>query len=196
MLSLSDVKEGEPAPQEFTRKWSAIIREWSERYKTKVSGWWFDGAYNTAGWDDLTKTHSWNSWAEACRAGNAESLLAFNPGTDPKRAFDILCGQQDYTAGEQNDWKVTPDQFPAPKGVQWQVLSFLGSTWSRADGAKDTDETMKAFARQVAAAGGSMTCDVGWAEGSHIYTPHLNQLKAISRALKEKNSGLKRIPCK
>jgi hypothetical protein len=100
MDALSDVSEREPAPQEFTRKWSEVIREWSKRYGKKVSGWWCDGAYNTAGWDDRRQPQNWTTWAAACRAANADSLLAFNPGTDPKTAFRALCDQQDYTAGE------------------------------------------------------------------------------------------------
>src|SRR5678816_2766465 len=59
MAGLSDVGEWEPAPQEFTRKWSEVIREWSQRYGRRVSGWWFDGAYNTRGWDDLSRPQSW-----------------------------------------------------------------------------------------------------------------------------------------
>ena len=30
---------------EFQRKWEAIIREWSLRWKDDVSGWWIDGCY-------------------------------------------------------------------------------------------------------------------------------------------------------
>ncbi|MHC4517588.1 MAG: alpha-L-fucosidase [Planctomycetota bacterium] len=43
MAGLNDVHERQPAPQEFTRKWSAVTAEWSRRYGRKVSGWWFDG---------------------------------------------------------------------------------------------------------------------------------------------------------
>ena len=32
MANLNDVNEQQPAPQEFTRKWSEVIREWSLRY--------------------------------------------------------------------------------------------------------------------------------------------------------------------
>ncbi len=30
---------------EFQEKWEAVIREWSIRWGTKVSGWWIDGCY-------------------------------------------------------------------------------------------------------------------------------------------------------
>jgi Thymidine phosphorylase len=38
MAGLGDVHERQPAPQEFTSKWSEVIREWSLRYGRKVSG--------------------------------------------------------------------------------------------------------------------------------------------------------------
>jgi hypothetical protein len=79
MKNLKDVHERQPAPQEFTRNWSDVIRKWSVRYGTQISGWWFDGSYSREGWDDLSKPYNWNTWAAACRAGNPNSLLAFNP---------------------------------------------------------------------------------------------------------------------
>ncbi len=184
MRGLSDVSEQQPAPQEFTRKWSEVIREWSERYKTKVSGWWFDGAYNTAGWDDLTKPFNWKTWAAACRAGNPDSLLAFNPGTDRPRAFTVLCDEQDYTAGEQNEWTATPQQFPAPPGVVWQVLSFLGSSWAKADGPHVSDAAMIAYVRQVIAQNGVVTCDVNVSDMGRIFAPHLQQLADLRAAVR------------
>lgn len=186
MKNLGDVSEGEPAPQEFTRNWSAVIREWSERYGKRVSGWWFDGAYNRAGWDDARKRYNWTTWAAACRAGNPDSILAFNPGLNPKQAFGILCDEQDYTAGEANEWGATPKGYPAPDGVQWQILSFLGTQWGRPDGPRDTDEKMIAYTRQVIEQGGAITFDLNVSGDGHLYTPALKQLIAIRKAIRGK----------
>ena len=184
MLGLSDVDQGKPAPQEFTRKWSAVIREWSKRYGTRISGWWFDGAYNTAGWDDLSKEYNWTTWADACRAGNSNSLLAFNSGTDPKRAFLSLSKQENYTAGEQTDWKPTPQQFPPPTGVQWHILSFLGPNWGQAEAPRSSDTAMIDYIRAVNAQGGVVTMDVSVSTDGKVFAPHLNQLRAIKAALR------------
>ena len=184
MQALSDVDEQQPAPQKFTQKWSEIIREWSLRYGNRVSGWWFDGSYNTAGWDDRTKAHNWKTWAAACRAGNPNSLLAFNPGTDNRKAFSALCTEQDYTAGEQNEWTATPGKFPAPEGVQWHVLSFLGTGWATADGPKQTDAAIIDYIREVNAQGGIVTMDVHVSADCKVYPPAMKQLAAIGRALR------------
>jgi hypothetical protein len=184
MQALADVNEQQPAPQEFTRKWSEVIREWSLHYGPKVSGWWFDGAYNTAGWDDLHKSYNWTTWAAACRVGNPRSLLAFNPGTDLKHAFTALTAEQYYTAGEQNDWTATPQKFPPPPGVQWQVLGFLGTHWAAADGPRLTDAAMIDYIRTVNAQGGTVTMDVHVSPDGQVFPAHLRQLIAIKQALR------------
>jgi|GEM_PF-1793695 len=186
METLSDLNEQKPAPQEFTRKWSEVIREWSLRYGDRVSGWWFDGSYNTAGWDDRDKAVNWKTWAAAYRSGNPQSLLAFNPGTDNSKAFTALCEEQDYTAGEQNEWTATPQQFPAPKGLQWQVLSFLGTNWGKADGPKKSDAEMIAYIRTVNAQGGVVTMDVEVSAEGKVYPPAMKQLAALKRALRSR----------
>jgi hypothetical protein len=184
MAGLGDVHERQPAPQEFTRKWSEVIREWSLRYGRKVSGWWFDGSYNTAGWDDLSKPNNWNTWADACRAGNPQSILAFNPGADIGHAFNRLTDQQDYTAGEQNKFAATPKSNPAPEGMQWHILSFLGTNWARKDGPTNNDQYMIDYVKTVHDQGGVVTIDVNVSHDGTIYGPHLNQLIKIRRSIR------------
>jgi len=184
MAGLSDVDQMEPAPQEFTRKWSEVIAEWSRRYGKKVSGWWFDGSYNRAGWDDLSQPYNWNTWAAAVRAGNPSSLIAFNPGAEIKHAFHKLTEQQDYTAGEQTQFGVTPQSHPAQGGLQWQILSYLGTSWAKADGPRRGDAWMIDYIRKVHEQGGVVTIDVNVSADGTIYEPHLQQLIAIRQALR------------
>ncbi len=183
MAGLNDVHERKPAPQEFTRKWSDVIREWSLRYGTKVSGWWFDGSYNRTGWDDLSKPCNWNTWAAAARAGNPDSLLAFNPGASIAHAFNKLTDQQDYTAGEQNEFGATPESNPAQGGLQWHLLSYLGSRWDRADGPRKSDEWMTDYLRKVNEQGGVVTLDVHCSADGALYGPHFAQLIAVRQAM-------------
>jgi alpha-L-fucosidase len=183
MAGLHDVNERQPAPQEFTRRWSEVIAEWSLHYGKKISGWWFDGSYNTAGWDDLSKPYNWNTWAAACRAGNPESILAFNPGTRIDKAFSALTDQQDYTAGEQNKFQATPETNPASKGVQWHILSFLGTRWAAKDGPTNSDQYMINYVRKVNSLGGTVSIDAHVSADGKIYPPHLKQLIAIGKGI-------------
>ncbi len=188
LQGLSDVHQRQPAPQAFTRKWSEVIREWSERYGDKVSGWWFDGSYNTAGWDDLKQPCNWTTWAAACRAGNPDSILAFNPGTKLPKAFQSLTAEQDYTAGEQNVLKGTPQTHPAPAGLQWHVLTYLGEWWGKAKPekvARFTDQEIIDYIRMVNQQGGVVSLDVAHDNG-RIHPAHLRQLIAIKQALRAK----------
>lgn len=185
MQGLGDVNENEPAPQEFTKRWSEVIAEWSNRYGRKISGWWFDGSYNTKGWDDLSKPYNWNTWASACRSGNPDSLIAFNRGADIKKAFIRLSEQQDYTAGEQNQFEATPSTNSAPKGMQWHILSYLGSSWARADGPTNRDDYMIGYVKSVIAEGGVVTIDVNVSGDGHIYFQHLAQLIQIGQAFRQ-----------
>jgi len=183
MAALEDVHERQPAPQAFTKKWSEVIAEWSKRYSTKVAGWWFDGSYNTAGWDDLSKPNNWNTWAAAARAGNPYSLLAFNPGADVNKAFTSLTTEQDYTAGELNSFTATPRENPCPANIQWQLLSFMGNRWGAATGPHKPDDWMINYIRQVNRQGGVVTIDVNCTDDGTIYAPHLKQLTAIGTAI-------------
>ena len=188
MAGLHDVHERQPAPQQFTQCWSEIIREWSLRYGKKVSGWWFDGSYNTTGWDDLAKPFNWNTWAAACRVGNPGSILAFNPGTRIDVAFSALTDQQDYTAGEQKKFQPTPQTDPAPPTLQWHILSYLGTSWAAADGPTNSNEYMIEYVRKVNAQGGVVSIDVNVSDDGNIYEPHLRQLIEIGRATKKWSS--------
>jgi hypothetical protein len=178
----------DPAPQEFTKRWSEVLREWAERYKGKVAGWWFDGGYNTAGWDDETKPYNWHTWAAAARAGNPGRLLAFSKGSDKKFAFGRLTDEQDYTAGERNGFDFVPSDAPAPPGMQWHLLGYMGKDWAQRNGPVRSDEWMVDYVRKIIEQGGVISMDVNCVQG-HIYEPHFKQLLAIRNGLA--NSGEK-----
>lgn len=184
MEGLGDVDQQEPAPQVFTQRWSDVIQEWSLRYGTKVSGWWFDGAYNTKGWDDLSQPYNWNTWAAACRAGNPNSILAFNRGVGKDISFIRQCAAQDYTAGEENTFVPTPFENPAPADIQWHILSYLGTWWSKADGPKYNDKYMIDYVKKVKEQGGIVSIDVNVQGNEKIFEPHFQQLLAIGKSLK------------
>jgi len=185
MVKLGDIWHGHAAPQEFQLRWEKVIREWSLRYKEKLAGWWFDAAYNTAGYDDLTKPANWNTWAEAARAGYPGRVLTFNPGQGLHVAFLKPTPQQDYTAGEVDEWGATPKENPAPEGMQWQILSFMGKYWGIPDGPYKPDEWMIDYIKTVNRQGGVVTIDVALIPGGTIYPPHLKQLIAIGKGLRE-----------
>ncbi len=173
----------QPATQEFSRRWWAVLREWSERYGQRVAGWWFDGAYTTTGWDDLSQPCNWHTWAAAARAGNPGRLLAFNKGTKLEDAFGALTDEQDYTAGERNGFDVTPHDVPGAPNLVWHLLAYLGDDWGKTGGPKKSDADMVDFIRRVNERNGVVSIDVH-VENGRVYEPHLKQLIAIRRAIR------------
>ena len=185
--AFGDIWGGHGAPQEFTLKWNEVIREWGVRYKEKLAGWWFDGIHNTSGYDDLTKPANWNTWAEAARAGYPGRLLAFNPGQGLHLAFRRLTPQNDFAAGEMNEWGATPKENPTPEGMQWNILSFMGNDWGLQNGPHKSDEWMIDYIKTVNEQGGVVTIDVALNSDGTIYAPHLKQLIAIGRSLRQES---------
>ncbi len=183
MAGLSDIDERKKAPQEFIKKWSEVIEEWSLRYGTLVSGWWFDGAYRESSWNDYTLPYNFRTWAAACRAGNPESLLAFNNGAGLDRAFRILSEEQDYTAGEMGQFGATPEYFPPILGKQWHILSLLWYGWNYRIGPCYTDEWLIDYVKRVNQQGGIVSLDAIVSADGTIYEPHLKQLVALGKGL-------------
>src|SRR5262249_39592959 len=87
--------------REFQLKWEQVIREWSTRWGTNVVGWWFDGCYWPNAMYRSAEPPNFASFANAARAGNPNSIVAFNPGV-VDRILSVT-PFEDYSAGEIND---------------------------------------------------------------------------------------------
>ena len=113
----------------FQRKWEGVIGEWSTRWGTKVRGWWIDGCYFADEMYRHEDSPNFRSFADALKAGNPESIVAFNPGV----VVPVVCHTQheDYTAGEISA------ALPECRGAwvernghkaRYHILSYLGQT--------------------------------------------------------------------
>jgi hypothetical protein len=186
---------------EFQRHWEAIIREWSVRWGKKVSGWWIDGCYHADLMYRFDDPPNFASFAAALRAGNPDSIVAFNPGVK----VPIVCHTQeeDYTAGEianalpvnmDAQWN-RPDKeevywgMPARRyvdGAQLHVLTFMGLYWCGGTAPRFPDEMAVGYTQHVHDMGGVITWDVPIErEGPRnglIPEAFLKQMKAIGRA--------------
>jgi hypothetical protein len=167
--------------EEFLENWSSVAREYSLRYGSKIKGWWVDGCYRDAfGYND-----SWlEYYVKALRAGNSESLLAFNNGV--KDRVQYYTALDDYTCGEENYFEDIPDA-RFIKGVQWHILAPLGvppkggSQWEGwcKPGCKYSAEYMRDYVRRVTERGGVVTIDVALYRDGHIGAEQLAVLKAL-----------------
>jgi hypothetical protein len=169
--------------REFQLKWEEVIREWSRRWGDKVAGWWFDGCYWPNTMYRTSAPPNFASFAAAARAGNPDSVLAFNPGV-VDRSLSVT-PDEDYTAGEIND----PDRLMIRRavagkvdGAQVHVLSYLGATWGKGT-PRSSVEQVTEWSRKIARSGGVVTWDVPIGRDGLIAQPFLDQLAAVGRAL-------------
>jgi hypothetical protein len=173
---------GDPRFDAFQRKWESIIAEWSTRWSTKVSGWWFDGCYYPIAMYEHAESPNYSSFARAARAGNPESVVAFNPGVfDP---VITLSSEEDYTAGEINDAAKVECPGRWLNGAQFQMLSFLGPQWAGSP-PRYTDEQVIAITRGILSKGGVVTWEAPIGMTGIIPPDFMEQLGTLGEALAE-----------
>lgn len=178
-------KNGPSPNKEFQGKWEQIIRYWSERWDASVSGWWFDGCYFPNSMYRSTEPPNFASFAAAARAGNPNSIVAFNPGVVYRMLS--LTPHEDFTAGEIDDpEKVTIRRTVDGKvdGTQIHMLSYLGRTWGMGEPRFTTDKII-GYTRKLLEAGGAVTWDVPVQLNGTISQPFLEQLAALDKAVRE-----------
>lgn len=176
-----------PVPnREFQRKWERVIREWSTRWGTKVSGWWFDGCYFPNSMYRSAEAPNFGSFAAAARAGNPNAALAFNPGVVYRMLS--LTPYEDFTAGEIDKPELVTIRRAVDgkvDGTQVHMLSYLGETWGRG-APRFTPEQAVEYTKKVRDAGGVVTWDAPVELNGTLPVAFVEQLTAIGKAVSRK----------
>ena len=175
---------------EFQRKWEAIVRDWSMRWGKKVSGWWIDGCYFADEMYRFDDEPNFASFARALKAGNPDSIVAFNPGVKVPVVGHTKF--EDYTAGEVNLPQLSKAIAASPgrwlefegRKLQFQILTYLGKTWCRGERPELPDDEIISITKQLAAKDGVVTFDVPIQKSGLIPQPFVDQLRAIGQAVK------------
>lgn len=167
---------------EFQRKWEEVITEWSKRWGEEVSGWWFDGCYFPFAMYKHDDAPNFATFAAAARAGNPNSIVAFNPGVfDP---IFSLTEEEDYTAGEINDAFKAECPGRWIGGAQAHMLSYLGPMWAQRP-PRYTDGQVVAITRRFIEKGGVVTWDVPIQPDGLIPQEFATQLSALNASLND-----------
>lgn len=175
---------------EFQHKWEAIIREWSLRWGGDVAGWWIDGCYFADDMYRFDDEPNFASFAAALRAGNSDSIVAFNPGV--RVPVVAHTRHEDYAAGEVTLNRLAeavescPGRWIERDGakIQFHVLTFLGQSWCRGERPQWSDEKVIGVTSQIIKKGGVITYDVPIQKSGLIPQPFVAQLQAVGRAMK------------
>jgi hypothetical protein len=155
-------------------KFSAkVIEEFSKRYGSKVKGWWLD---NNVGNEELQKL-----LADACRAGNSDSIVAFSPPKNPRRNSKY----EDYTAGNTHAPGAVRCGGRWVSGAQWHILTYIGNNWGGY--CKDPNPRFSAgkavgITKSATDKGGVVTWDTPYETSGLIRAQYIPILKAMGEA--------------
>lgn len=130
----------------------------------------------------FTEPPNFASFVAAARAGNPDSIVAFNPGVVPR--ILSLTPHEDYTAGEINDLdRVEIRRVVDGKidGVQVHILSYLGQRWGMGS-PRFSKEQVITWSRKIRNYGGVITWDVPIQPNGLISQPFIDQLTAVGQA--------------
>jgi alpha-L-fucosidase len=179
-------KDGKPRGEDsrlvsFQQKWESVIADWSKRWGGNVSGWWFDGCYFPDAMYRHPDAPNFESFAAAARAGNPDSIVAFNPGVE--NPIITLTPAEDYTAGEINAPDKVKCDGPRVGTAQLHMLSYLGPNWCQKPPRFTAEQTVQ-YTRSITDKGGVVTWDVPPDGPTGKMLPEfLTQLQAIGKAL-------------
>lgn len=175
----------------FQHKWEAVCREWSERWGENCWGWWIDGCYFAQEMYRNPRGPNFATFAAALRAGNPDSLVAFNPGQEfPVIAFSEF---EDYTAGEGSD-----HSFALCSGrwceynhhaVQWHTYNWIGPGWGRGDLPRVNADFVLGYTEQVTRKQGVVTWDVPFHPDGTIRENYLDILRRLAKAVPPGKAG-------
>lgn len=159
-------------------RWCEVIKEWSDRYGTKVSGWWFDG-----GWG-FTQDQ-FHDICAAAKSGNTKSIIALNPSIGVRKNSDF----EDYTAGEVNapEMKNYACSNRWIQGLQWHELTFAGNWWGKQSIYNRATTIVTHLNTGVLPNGGALTIDLALDEeycGDRIWANHLLILNDVKGYVK------------
>jgi len=170
-----------PVTKQFVEKWASVAREYGERYKDKVAGYWVDGSYPFIGYDDEKMA----IFAKGLKAGNPKRIVAFNRGVDPQ--VMAYTHEEDFTCGEQNQFYDVPAQ-RFLSGEQWHILSFLGPSWAQ-PGSKYTKRELADYVYAVCARGGVVSIDAALFRDGSLDRSQVEMLKGLKVVRAELDSG-------
>ncbi len=172
------------------RNWERVVREWALRWGRRVHGWWVDGPYDAAAYRH-PDAPNYRSFAEALKAGNPDSLVAFNNGL--RTPVYSMTEFEDYTAGEiERDMSVAPGNTPDYSrlenysrylnGAQLHVLTIMGEWWGKGP-VRFPDELTIGYTKFINSKGGVVTWDLPLTRAGLIDESFRPQLAALGAAL-------------
>jgi hypothetical protein len=182
---LDDGNNQTPPSAESRKRRLAILKEYADRYKDKIAGWWFDGVeQNPYG----EKPDDWTTVGEIVRADNAHAVIAFSNGNNEQGL--MRKGVDNYTGGDtwskQDLTKLTPKQKPPQNGILWHGKIYCGNVYhGQGESNQFMDQELIDWIKTVNEQGGICTLDWPFNPKTGLLKDFgLDQLKRVAAAVK------------
>ncbi len=175
-----------PPSDECRQRRLTVLKEYADRYKDKIAGWWFDGM----GRDTYrAQPYDWRAIESIVRGANPKAVIAFSYGTNEQAC---LCpGVDDYTGGDtwskQDLTRLTPQRLPAPAGILWHGKIYCGNVYhGQGDANQFSDQELIDWINTCNAQGGVCTLDWPFDPPTGLLKDFgLAQLKRIAGVVKQ-----------
>lgn len=178
--------EKTPPSAECRKRRIAVFKEYAERYKDRVAGWWFDGIEpNTyeAEPDDWWTIHA------IVHSANPNAVIAFSYGANEQAC--VCKGVDDYTGGDtwskQDLKRLTPARLPAQEGLLWHGKIYCGDIYhGQGDANQFTDQELIDWISTCTTQGGVCTLDWPFDPKTGLLKDSgIAQLKRVARIVKK-----------
>jgi hypothetical protein len=148
-----------PPSAESRRRRLAVLKEYGDRYKDKVAGWWFDGVELNS---YREPPDDWSTVGSIVRAANPQAAIAFSYGGDEQAC--IRKGVDNFTGGDtwskQDLKRLTPARLPAKEGILWHGKIYCGNVYhGQGDANQFEDRELIDWVRTCNREGGVCTLD-------------------------------------
>ncbi len=165
-----------------------VLSEFGRRYGRRVSGYWFDGWYQTM---EQFPELSLDALSSVVKTGNPQRLAAYNFWLYPVEGERF-----EYWAGEVGRIvKPADSRYMASgpgKGLQYQTLLFADAPWvhSKPDTEMEPlrfkDDDLVKFIQETVARQGAVTINLGVFQDGSIGPEAARQMAVVRRAVRAK----------
>ena len=184
-VSRGQFNDKSPPSDECRKRRLAILKEYADRYKDKVAGWWFDGM----GLDMYqARPDDWGRIESIVHTANPKAIIAFSYGDNEQAC---LCkGIDDYTGGDtwskQDLKQLAPQLLPPQEGILWHGKISCGNVYyGQGDDNQFSDQELINWINTCNRQGGVCTLDWPFDPKTGLLKDFgIAQLKRIAHAVK------------
>ena len=179
-----------PPSAESRKRRLAVLKEYCDRYKDKIAGWWFDGVERDS---YSSSPNDWAAIGSIVRGPNPHAVIAFSCGSNEQAC--IRPGLDDYTAGDtwskQDLTRLTPARLPPQHGILWHGKIYCGDIYHGLGAANQfTDRELIDWITTCTRQGGVCTLDWPFDPNTGLLKDFgFAQLKRIVTAVNSNSAG-------